>query len=254
MSKQVSGHAVSARKKFGKHGQGGYDAVLDSGGGGTRICQIHLFMKRFFSVFSCFFPHFGRTLSFLLFTFPCPLLSMFLHSGRSYFIILRPSMLSCGYYISSLPPRCLLSSEPPAARPFPDGPCPLQVLFFVISAVKSGDAAGLAPTIVPLLHPIMAVQEVSDQDFALLAKQALAYLKYLPLPGSSLPGTAREIVAACGAANWHTRAAALVFLQAFAYRHSFLLEGEDAHRLREAVLQLLADSQLEVRGAAGGLL
>lgn len=128
-----------------------------------------------------------------------------------------------------------------------------QVLFFVISAVKSGDAAALSSTIVPLLHPIMAVQEVSDQDFALLAKQALAYLKYLPLPSSALPGAAGEIVAAAGVANWHTRAAALVFLQAFAYRHAFLLEGADLHRLREAVLGLLSDTQLEVRMCSAAL-
>ena len=45
---------------------------------------------------------------------------------------------------------------------------------------------------------------------------------------------------------WHTRAATLNFTQAFCYRHLFALSPADAACIREVVLGLLEDPQLEV--------
>lgn len=112
---------------------------------------------------------------------------------------------------------------------------------------RATQASSLASTTMPLsIRPVMALQAVPD-EVGNVAAQMLPLFAHLPLPSSSLPGAARELAAACCAADWSLRASALMFVAAFTYRHAFLLDGADFNCLREAVLGLLSDPQPEVR-------
>eukprot|EP00271_Cylindrocystis_brebissonii_P016760 TRINITY_DN411_c0_g2_i2.p1 TRINITY_DN411_c0_g2~~TRINITY_DN411_c0_g2_i2.p1 ORF type:complete len:1936 (-),score=317.53 TRINITY_DN411_c0_g2_i2:450-6257(-) len=129
------------------------------------------------------------------------------------------------------------------------------VLHWLVSSIKSGDAASQQGLLVAVLPAMLALQETPDADLAMLAKQALAYLKYQPLGRQQVAEMAEVLrVAASGVENWHTRAAALAFLQSFMYRNAFLLSGEERERLEVVVLERLSDTQLEVRELASGTL
>eukprot|EP00850_Spirogloea_muscicola_P020092 SM000207S06167 [mRNA] locus=s207:23213:37436:- [translate_table: standard] len=124
------------------------------------------------------------------------------------------------------------------------------MLYFVIASVKSGDAVFIVDTLISLLPVLLAIQETSDADLSLLAKQALAYLGYQPLPATCLHTATSVLLSATSAPLWHTRAAALSFIQPLTYRHSFLLAEADLLAIAERVVELLEDVQLEVRELA----
>ncbi|GJP38312.1 hypothetical protein CLOM_g22765 [Closterium sp. NIES-68] len=129
-----------------------------------------------------------------------------------------------------------------------------SILFFVMSAVKSGDAPPFLPTIVALLPALLSIQETPNTDLSLLAKQCLAYTKYLPLPASAVPSAAAAVLAATDSGNWKERAAALSFCQSFVFRNGFLLPATDLAALRQAVVACLQDPQPEVRDMASATL
>ena len=126
------------------------------------------------------------------------------------------------------------------------------VLYWVMGLLKSGDARSLEGSLVRCLPPILALQEMGqgDQDLALLAKQTLAYTKYHHFSVPHIPPALGALTEGSRAANWHTRAASLSFLQAFVFRHALLLQGEQWRVVEETVFALLIDKQLEVRELA----
>ncbi|CAI5473328.1 unnamed protein product, partial [Closterium sp. Yama58-4] len=128
------------------------------------------------------------------------------------------------------------------------------VLYFLISAVESGDAPPFLPTIVALLPPLLSIEETPNTDLSLLAKQCLAYTKYLPLPATAVPAAAAAVQAAAQSSNWKERAAALSFCQSFVFRNGFLLSPTDLSSLREAVITCLQDPQPEVRDMSSATL
>ncbi|CAI5504830.1 unnamed protein product [Closterium sp. Naga37s-1] len=129
-----------------------------------------------------------------------------------------------------------------------------SILYFLMSAVKSGDAPPFLPDIVALLPPLLSIQETPNTDLSLLAKQCLAYTKYLPLPATAVPAAAAAVLAAAQSSNWKERAAALSFCQPFVFRNGFLLSPADLSSLREAVIACLQDPQPEVRDMASATL
>ncbi|CAI7867273.1 unnamed protein product, partial [Closterium sp. NIES-54] len=87
-----------------------------------------------------------------------------------------------------------------------------------------------------------------------LAKQCLAYTKYLPLPATAVPAATAAVLAAAQSSNWKERAAALSFCQSFVFRNGFLLSSADLTSLRQAVIACLQDPQPEVRDMASATL
>ena len=144
--------------------------------------------------------------------------------------------------------------------------CLETVLYFVVSSVRSGDSIALSPLVTSILPIIVRIQETPNQvDFSVLAKTALAFLKRHTIPASDLQKIIDGLIQATRDASWHTRAAALSFLQVLWYRHFFLLpdrseetkvekEEEGGSTIVDTVLRLLRDEQLEVRELAASTL
>ena len=126
------------------------------------------------------------------------------------------------------------------------------VLYWALGLLKAGDARALEGSLVRCLPAILALQEMGqgDQDLALLAKQTLAYAKYHHLSPPHIPPALGALTQGAEAANWHTRAAALSFLQAMVFRHALLLQEEQWGAVEGMVFALLVDPQVEVRELA----
>ena len=102
--------------------------------------------------------------------------------------------------------------------------CLETILYFVMHSVRNGDSMRLSLTIKSLLPIIVRIQETPNDDFSMLAKTALAFLKWHTIPVCDLPGVIDGLMdASRETSSWHTRAAALSFLQVLWYRHFFLL-------------------------------
>lgn len=124
------------------------------------------------------------------------------------------------------------------------------VLYFIISAMKSGRSIMLMNIIVELLQPILSLQETSHKDLSSLAKVALQFFKFQVFPTAQLPRAISALLSAANDSNWHTRIASLSFLQSFLYRHTFLLPMDGLVKIWGEVKNLLSDAQLEVRELA----
>jgi proteasome activator subunit 4 len=107
------------------------------------------------------------------------------------------------------------------------------VMMTVIQLAKHGDAAHVAGDIALLLPTVLRVQEPPDRDFALVAKRTLTYLKYIIFPREVLAVVVAGLLEGLRDAQWHARAASLKFLQAFAFRHAFLLTPDELASLRD---------------------
>lgn len=129
-------------------------------------------------------------------------------------------------------------------------------LLTVIQLAKHGDIAcpAASDVVARCIPAILRVQETPDRDFALVAKRALTYLKYAVFPPARVAAAARGVLLGLRDDNWHARAAALKFAQAFAFRHAFLLERAERTELRERVIDATRDAQIEVRALASATL
>ena len=130
------------------------------------------------------------------------------------------------------------------------------VLLTVIQLAKHGDVAcpAASDVVARCIPAILRAQEAPDRDFALVAKRALTYLKYVVFPPARCRLAARGVLLGLQDDNWHARAAALKFAQAFAFRHAFLLDGASRESLRERVVEATRDPQIEVRALASATL
>lgn len=131
----------------------------------------------------------------------------------------------------------------------------------VVQLAKHGDASFAPLGVARLLPHILRAQEAPDRDFALVAKRALAHLKYLVFDrsirsfdraggGSSLPLLLEGVLEGARDPQWHARLAALKFMQAFAFRHAFVLAPSELAALRDAAAARLSDPRIEVRKLA----
>lgn len=124
------------------------------------------------------------------------------------------------------------------------------VVYFIITAVKSGHLTTLMDVIVELLQPVLCLQETSHKDLSSLAKVALHLLKLQVFPEAQLPRATASLLSASKDKNWHTRVASLSFLQSFTYRHTFLLPMDSLVSIWDQVKILLVDDKMEVREIA----
>lgn len=123
-------------------------------------------------------------------------------------------------------------------------------LYFMIACIKSGRAGVLIATLVGLIKPLLCLQDTSEKELSALAMLALRLLNYQPCPATQLPDAVASIVASTEDTNWHTRVAALMSLQSFSFRHTFIMSQGDSNLLWKTVQQLIFDPQLEVRELA----
>ena len=121
----------------------------------------------------------------------------------------------------------------------------------VIQLAKHGGVAFVSGAVAAALPFILRVQECPDREFALVAKRTLTYIKYLVFPRAHLGVVvAGTLEGMRDGHQWHARAAALKFCQAFAYRHSFTLSTHEMASLRDETFAALCDVQIEVRTMA----
>ncbi|KAF8058035.1 proteasome activator subunit 4 [Scenedesmus sp. PABB004] len=127
----------------------------------------------------------------------------------------------------------------------------------LIAAVDSGESGSLRPLLAALLPSVLALQELAGPGLAQLsgeAKSGFVLYKYLPFGADHARGVAGAVLAAGGSDAWSSRAAALVFLQVFWFRHCFLLGDDDMERLQAFVVGRLQDAKVEVRALAAATL
>jgi hypothetical protein len=127
-----------------------------------------------------------------------------------------------------------LSRADPASLSRSLSPC-LISLQALISAFESGEAASLKLLLTSMLPGVLQLQELSGpglQQLASEAKSCFVMYKYLPLSADCVPGVAGSVLSAGGSDAWSTRAAAVVLLQCFWFRHCYLLDAADMGQLQ----------------------
>jgi hypothetical protein len=130
-------------------------------------------------------------------------------------------------------------------------------LQLVTAACLDGDAGMLRPLLLVMLRPVLLLQELAGpslQQLSSEAKSAFVMSKYVPYLSHQLSAVVGSIVKAGASHYWSSRAAALVYLQLFWFRHCFLLTPKETAALQQLVLQGLQDPQAEVRHLAGATL
>jgi len=143
----------------------------------------------------------------------------------------RPPPSGLGSSSSSVPPELSASLHPCAIG--------LQLLH---AAHVTGESASLRPLLVALLPGVLQLQELSGPGLQQLvgeAKAGFVQYKYLPLSERELSAVAHCVLSAGGSESWSTRAAAMVYLQIFWFRHCYSLDA-------------VAMEQLQVGGLGGG--
>ncbi|KAH7373268.1 hypothetical protein KP509_17G047600 [Ceratopteris richardii] len=124
------------------------------------------------------------------------------------------------------------------------------MMYLLISAILSGRADALMNVIIELIYPTLSLQETSENELSSLARVVMRLMQWQPFPLSKLSHVVEVLLTAAEDSNWHTRVAFCIFLQAFVYRHRFVLSTSDHNSLWVKTVDLVSDPQLEVREAA----
>eukprot|EP00879_Flechtneria_rotunda_P001404 GHRR01001556.1.p1 GENE.GHRR01001556.1~~GHRR01001556.1.p1 ORF type:complete len:449 (+),score=237.30 GHRR01001556.1:144-1349(+) len=135
-------------------------------------------------------------------------------------------------------------------------PCSLG-LQLIIACFEGGVSGSLRPLLAALLPGVLALQELSGpglQQLAGEAKSAFVLYKYLPFAAGQVPSATRSILAAGSSEAWSSRAAGMVFLQCFWFRHCYLLDVQAMEQLQAFVVGRLQDPKVEVRSLAAATL
>ncbi|KAK2076994.1 hypothetical protein QBZ16_005222 [Prototheca wickerhamii] len=131
---------------------------------------------------------------------------------------------------------------------------------FASQVLQRGQAGALRRELARMLPGLLRIQRLIPselQSVCLSARRALALLKYLPLAGDAeaVSLTLRALREACRSDIWTERAAALVYLQYFWFRHVLVLAHEGGTAaLVGVVVERLADAKLEIRDLAAATL
>lgn len=164
------------------------------------------------------------------------------------------------YSRTATPPLPDLSTDP---SPSPDQRLSAAVaqvgfgLQFLIHAMRHGDLAPLRDLIVSLLPALFRLQELAGpqlQPLAMEAQTSYVLVKYLPLRQDQVSSVISSVVNCSAVDLWSTRAAGLVFLQYFWFRHCFLLDQHQLVTLQDHVVAQLEDTKVEVRNIASATL
>lgn len=126
-------------------------------------------------------------------------------------------------------------AQPPAAQADDDGNEEYRSvahagfgLQFLIYSLKHCDVSRLRPALLPLLQPLFVLQDLAGprlQKLAMEARSAYAFVKHLPVLPAQAPHVVASEVQTSASESWSCRGAALIHLQNFWFRHSFLLHG-----------------------------
>ena len=122
------------------------------------------------------------------------------------------------------------------------------ILHWIVCSIANGDAYSIKYLFLPLLiEDIFIYQRDSHEEVAKLALHATAlisqcYDKNLLIFDNVFKSASNT--------NWHIRSAILPFLQIYVFNHVFLLNQDQTSKAINIVVQLLEDSQVEVRELA----
>jgi hypothetical protein len=108
-------------------------------------------------------------------------------------------------------------------------------LQMLIAAIESGETGSLRPLLAAMLPGVLQLQELSGPGLQQLsgeAKAAFVLYKYVPFSAAHVKGVAGAVLGAGGSEAWSSRAAAMVFLQVFWFRHCYQLGTEDMEQLQ----------------------
>jgi hypothetical protein len=108
-------------------------------------------------------------------------------------------------------------------------------LQMLIAAIESGETASLRPLLAAMLPGVLQLQELSGPGLQQLsgeAKAAFVLYKYVPFSALHVKGVAGAVLGAGGSEAWSSRAAAMVFLQVFWFRHCYQLGTDDMEQLQ----------------------
>ena len=120
------------------------------------------------------------------------------------------------------------------------------VFYTYLELCRRGDIPAVASSAPLIVRAALRTTESKDKDFALVAKLTVAYLKYPRFEVAELHAFTAILQVTLQDENWHTRAAALRYIQALIYHHAFSIPSTLFVALRESVVECLQDKQLEV--------
>jgi hypothetical protein len=95
--------------------------------------------------------------------------------------------------------------------------------------------ASLHPLLAAMLPGVLQLQELSGPGLQQLvgeAQGAFVQYKYLPLSEGEVTPVIKCVLEAGGSESWSTRAAGMVYLQVFWFRHCYLLQRSDLQQLQ----------------------
>jgi hypothetical protein len=110
--------------------------------------------------------------------------------------------------------------------------------------ILAGDMVRFFMRILPFLF---RMQDHPNQDVCREVKTCIGSIAYISVLPTLIPDLTETICSVLESPQWHSRNAALPFLEVIAYRHVFLLPEQCLQRLLDSVVLMLSDSQLEVR-------
>jgi hypothetical protein len=108
-------------------------------------------------------------------------------------------------------------------------------LQMLIAAIESGETGSLRPLLATMLPGVLQLQELSGPGLQQLsgeAKAAFVLYKYVPFSALHVKGVAGAVLGAGASEAWSSRAAAMVFLQVFWFRHCYQLGTDDMEQLQ----------------------
>jgi hypothetical protein len=108
-------------------------------------------------------------------------------------------------------------------------------LQMLIAAIESGETGSLRPLLAAMLPGVLQLQELSGPGLQQLsgeAKAAFVLYKYARFGALHVKGVAGAVLGAGGSEAWSSRAAAMVFLQVFWFRHCYQLDTADMEQLQ----------------------
>jgi len=123
----------------------------------------------------------------------------------------------------------------------------LEGIFYTfLELCRRGDIPEVASCAPLIVRAALRTTESKDKDFAMVAKLTSAYLKYPRFAVVELHSFTSILQMTLQDENWHTRAAALRYIQALIYHHAFSIPSALFVALRQSVVACLQDKQLEV--------
>jgi hypothetical protein len=123
-------------------------------------------------------------------------------------------------------------------------PCTIG-LQLLQAAHVTGESASLRPLLVAMLPGVLRLQELSGPGVQQLvgeAKAGFVQYKYLPLSEREVAPVAACALSAGGSESWSTRAAAMVYLQIFWFRHCYLINSSTLQQLQVCAHSTAASS------------